>query len=100
RHAFEGLVDANALITSVAASQVISNVPAAVLLSEFTGDWRSLLVGVDVGGLGTPVASLASLIALRIYLHADGANFGTFMAVFAVVNTAFLAAMLALCAAI
>lgn len=100
RHAFEGLMNANALLTSVAASQVISNVPAAVLLSEFTGDWRSLLVGVDVGGLGTPVASLASLIALRIYLHADGANFGTFMVVFAAVNTAFLAAMLALCAAI
>ena len=96
RDLFEWLMRQNALLTSVAASQVISNVPAAVLLSEFTGDWQSLLLGVDIGGLGTPVASLASLIALRLYLHAEGAAIGKFMMTFAVVNVTFLALLLAL----
>lgn len=96
RDLFEWLMQQNALLTSVAASQVISNVPAAVLLSEFTGDWQSLLLGVDIGGLGTPVASLASLIALRLYLHAEGAAIGKFMMTFAVVNVTFLALLLAL----
>ncbi len=96
RAALEGLMDQSALAASIAASQVISNVPAAVLLSEFTADWRSLLLGVDIGGLGTPVASLASLIALRIYLHSEGAGIGRFLATFAVVNVAFLALLLGL----
>ena len=96
RELFEWLMSQNALATSLLASQVISNVPAAVLLSEFTGDWQSLLLGVDIGGLGTPIASLASLIALRIYLHADGARFGRFMVTFGVVNVAFLMLLLGL----
>jgi hypothetical protein len=61
---------------SLAASQVISNVPAALLLSGFTADARALLLGVDVGGLGTPIASLASLIALKLYSHSEHAQPG------------------------
>ena len=52
----------------VGISQVISNVPAAMLLSHATTDWRSLFYGVNLGGLGTVVASFANLIGLSLYL--------------------------------
>ena len=91
-----GLMDIHPLFTSVAASQVISNVPAAVLLAGFTDNWHSLLLGVDLGGLGTPIASLASLIAFRLYMHTPGAQAGAFMKEFAAANVAGLAAMLGL----
>lgn len=55
-------------ISSVLFSQVISNVPAAILLSEFTESWRPLLLGVNVGGMGTLIASLASIISYRLFL--------------------------------
>ena len=73
-------------MTAGLASQVISNVPAAVLLSGFTEDWRGLLVGTDVGGLGTPIASLASLISLKLYLRSHGSRPGSYLGLFLVVN--------------
>ena len=86
RSFLQTLLEKNTLLTSAAASQVISNVPAAVLLSGFTDSWRELLEGVNIGGLGTPIASLASLITLKIYLRSKNANAAKFMAVFTVVN--------------
>lgn len=80
-------------VTSLLASQVISNVPSAVLLSHFTGDWQALLLGVDIGGLGTPVASLASLIALRAFRMAPGSTSREFMVPFLKINAAFLACL-------
>lgn len=80
------LLDRSALLTSVATSQVISNVPAAVLLSGFTDRWRPLLQGVNIGGLGTPIASLASLITLKLYLRWPGANALKFLGVFTLAN--------------
>ena len=68
RGLLEDLTARSPLLSSAAVSQIISNVPAAVLLAPLTEDWRGLLLGVDVGGLGTPVASLASLISLKLYL--------------------------------
>lgn len=68
------LLSRSPLLCSAAASQVISNVPAAVLLSGLTEDWKGLLAGVDVGGLGTPVASLASLISMKFYLRSREAK--------------------------
>lgn len=60
----------NVYFTSIAASQVISNVPAAVLLAPFAnGDWRELLYGVNAGGCGTIIASLANLLGWRIYVR-------------------------------
>ena len=79
---------------SIFASQVISNVPAAVLLSAFTDSWRELLAGVNIGGLGTPIASLASLITLKLYLRWPVAKIGKFLAVFTVANVAGLALLL------
>ena len=72
--------------TALLASQVISNVPAALLLSGFTSQSRALLLGVDVGGLGTPIASLASLISLKLYSHSEHAHTGRYLLVFTAVN--------------
>ena len=73
-------------LTALLLSQVISNVPAALLLSGFTDNARELLLGVDVGGLGTPVASLASLIGLKLYSRSPGAKPGRFLGIFTAVN--------------
>ena len=90
----QNLLSRNALLTAVGASQVISNVPAAVLLSAFTDNWRELLAGVNIGGLGTPIASLASLITLKLYLRWPGAKIGRFMLVFLIANIAGLLILL------
>lgn len=90
----QDLLGRSTILTSVGASQVISNVPAAVLLSGFTDSWRDLLAGVNIGGLGTPIASLASLITLKLYLRWPGANVGKFMGVFTLANVAGLVILL------
>lgn len=91
----ESLLGKNALLTSVGASQVISNVPAAVLLSGFTDKWAELLAGVNIGGLGTPIASLASLITLKLYLRWPGAKIGKFLGLFTIANVIGLVVLLA-----
>lgn len=57
-------------VAGVAFSQVVSNVPAALLLAGFTDNWGDLLLGVSVGGLGTLIASMASVISYRLYVRA------------------------------
>ena len=97
----EGLTQAlawNAALVSGLASQVISNVPAALLLSGFTDDWRGLLLGTDIGGLGTPVASLASLISLKLYLRTQNANGDRYLLIFTLANVAGLL-LLGICGA-
>ena len=94
RSFLQNLLSRSTLLTAVGASQVISNVPAAVLLSAFTENWRELLAGVNIGGLGTPIASLASLITLKLYLRWPGAKIGKFMMVFLVANIAGLLILL------
>ena len=79
-------LEGNTALVSGLASQIISNVPAAVLFSGFTQDWRGLLIGTDIGGLGTPVASLASLISMRLYLRTPGAELGRYMRFFLAAN--------------
>ena len=91
----QALLSRSTLLTAVGTSQVISNVPAAVLLSGFTEQWRPLLEGVNIGGLGTPIASLASLITLKLYLRWHSARAGRFMAVFTLANLAGLVLLLA-----
>lgn len=61
------VIEGNELIVGILSSQVISNVPAAMLLSGFTTDYKTLLYGVNIGGLGTLIASMASLISYRLY---------------------------------
>ena len=93
RQALSVVVEDHTALTSGLISQVISNVPAAVLLSEFTADWKGLLIGTDVGGLGTPIASLASLISLKAYLRVPGAQPGRYLLVFTIANAAALAVL-------
>ena len=88
------------LLTSVGASQIISNVPAAVLLSGFTENWKELLSGVNIGGLGTPIASLASLITLKFYMKSEEAKPLHFLMIFTVANAVGLVVLLAFSALI
>lgn len=71
-------------------SQLISNVPAAILLSGFTSEVRPLLFGVNIGGLGTLIASLASVISYRFYAAETGAQKGRYMLIFTGYNVVFL----------
>ena len=75
----------------------LSNVPAALLLSGFTDNARALLLGTNVGGLGTPIASLASLISLKLYFRSEGARPGRFMAEFTAANVILLVLLSAFC---
>ena len=86
-------------LNSLLERSVISNVPAAVLLSGFTQDGQGLLVGTNLGGLGTLIASLASLISFRYYLRLEGAKPLRYLGVFTGLNLAGLAVLtsLALC---
>lgn len=82
----QNIVGSSPLLASLAASQIISNVPAAVLLRSFTENWQALLLGVNIGGLGTPIASLASLISFRFYAHTPEAKPGRYLAWFTLIN--------------
>lgn len=84
-------VNRREIAVSVAASQVISNVPAAVLLSTFTDEVKLLLIGTNIGGLGTPIASLASVISYKLYSASEDARGGRYMTMFLIYNLAFLA---------
>ncbi|MBQ3506569.1 MAG: citrate transporter [Clostridia bacterium] len=85
-----GLIAKNPLIVSAASCQIISNVPSAILLSQFTSDWRGLLVGVNIGGAGTLIASLASLITFREYTSKTHGQTGKYILWFSLFNFGFL----------
>lgn len=82
------------LLTSILASQVISNVPAAILLSGFTDNIPALVVGTNLGGLGTIIASMASLISFKYYGTTAGRRNAAYLGVFTLLNLVFLAALL------
>ena len=84
-------MDGREMLASAAVSQVISNVPAAVMLSGFTENSRALVLGTNLGGLGTVVASLASLISFRVYIETDNAKPLRYLGVFTLVNVLLLA---------
>ena len=88
------LLQSSTLLTAVGTSQIISNVPAAVVLSGFTDQWKQMLSGVNIGGLGTPIASLASLITIKFYMRWPGAKIGRFLGFFTVANVLSLAGLL------
>ena len=88
------LLQSNTLLTAVGTSQIISNVPAAVVLSGFTNQWQQLLTGVNIGGLGTPIASLASLITIKFYMRWPGSKILRFIGYFTAANVIALAILL------
>lgn len=91
REVLTQIMEQNTALASGVSSQIISNVPAAVLLSGFTTDWHGLLLGTNIGGLGIPIASLASLISMKAYLKSPGARLGRYLLVFTVANVVALA---------
>ena len=90
RNFFSGLLEKNALLVSVLSCQVISNVPSAILLSQFTVNYHDLLLGVNIGGVGTLISSLASLITFREYVKNNPGKTGKYIAIFSAFNFAFL----------
>lgn len=94
------LLKGRELLLGILSSQVISNVPAAILLSGFTKESQALLYGVNIGGLGTLIASLASVISFKIYGGAAGASKGRYLKCFTLYNIVFLAVLSAAAALI
>ena len=84
------VVQGRELLTGILTSQIISNVPAAILLSGFSNDFSALLTGVNLGGLGTLIASLASLISFKFFSREYPDRTGTFLKEFTIWNLAFL----------
>lgn len=87
---FSALLEKNTLLVSTLSCQCISNVPSAVLLSQFTGNYRDLLVGVNIGGVGTLISSLASLITYREYTLRNPSGGGKYLKLFSAFNFGFL----------
>lgn len=95
RDTLTGIVDRHTVLTAVLSSQVISNVPAAMLLSAFTGRGSDLVIGANLGGLGTLIASMASLITYKF--HAREKQPGDrYLLRFTIINLLFLAVLFGL----
>ena len=90
RQFFGALLDKNTLIFSTLSCQAISNVPSAILLSQFTGNYQDLLLGVNIGGAGTLIASLASLITFREYIKHNPKETLKYIGLFTIFNFAFV----------
>lgn len=96
RDFLSSIISGNELIVAVLASQVISNVPAALLLSGFSSQWSALIVGCNIGGLGTLIASMASLISYKSLAKEYPQSRGKYLLQFTVYNVAFLAVLIGL----
>ncbi|MDN0062026.1 SLC13 family permease [Mediterraneibacter glycyrrhizinilyticus] len=83
-------VQGRELLAGILTSQIISNVPAAILLSGFSSDYSALLTGVNLGGLGTLIASLASLISFKFFVKEYPDKKVAFLKVFTIWNLLFL----------
>ena len=90
RELFSWLMEKSTLLFSTLSCQVISNVPSAILLSQFTENYRDLLIGVNIGGVGTLIASLASLITFREYTNHAPEKSKSYILLFSAFNFAFL----------
>ena len=97
RSFFSSLLEINTLVVSAVSCQFISNVPTAVLLSQFTDNYKELLLGVNIGGVGTLISSLASLITFREYSKQDPGHTLRYILKFSAFNFAFLAILIAVC---
>lgn len=96
KEVLEELVEGREMLVGILASQCISNVPAALLLSRFTENSKGLLLGVNIGGLGTLIASMASLISYKIYAHNYNKTKGIYLMWFTFANLIFLAVLVLL----
>ena len=85
----KSIVNGNEVLVGIASSQIFSNVPAAILLSKFTENAHDLLIGVNLGGLGTLIASMASLISFK-FVAKEKINMCKYILIFTIVNIVFL----------
>ena len=92
---FSKMIIGNEVIWGVLASQVISNVPAAILLSGFSSNYEAIIVGINIGGLGTLIASMANLISYKILVREFNDFKSRYLIVFTVLNIALLLILLA-----
>lgn len=90
------LLTGREVLVSALLSQALSNVPAAILLSGFTDNFAALIQGVNIGGLGTIIASMASLISYKLYAARPDANAGKYMLTFTLYNVVGLVLLLGL----
>ena len=90
RELLQSIVEGNEVLTAIVSSQVISNVPAALLLSGFTENYQALIVGTNLGGLGTLIASMASLISYKFVAKEEGNRKGAYLLYFTIANICFL----------
>ena len=95
RELFSALLEKSTLAVSAISCQFISNVPSAILLAQFSDNYRELLMGVNIGGCGTIISSLASLITFREYCEHNPGGGAKYLGVFSLFNFSFLAIMLA-----
>ena len=94
RELFASLLAGREVYAAALVSQVISNVPAALLLSGFTDNAGALLIGTNLGGLGTLIASMASLISYKYIALSFPEKKGKYLGFFTAVNLLFLAVLL------
>lgn len=85
----QGIIIGNEVWVGVLSSQIFSNVPASILLSKFTDNGSALLIGVNIGGLGTLIASMASLISFK-FLQNENIKISRYIIVFTFMNLVFL----------
>ena len=97
RVVMEALLEKSTILFSALSCQFISNVPSAVLLSKFTTNYTDLLYGVNIGGCGTLIASLASLITFREYLSHNPGCAKKYIVLFSIMNFAFFGVLLTVC---
>lgn len=93
----DGLMDLmsrDPMLTTVMVSQFANNVPTTILLQPFTDDWAAVLVGADIGGFGTPIASMASIITLKLYLQEENSSVRRYFRIFIPINLAMLAVLI------
>ncbi len=90
----QSVSDGREFLIALIASQFISNVPATLMLSGFVSDYKELLIGVNVGGLGTLIASMASLISFKAYGNDYKEKRGKYIIAFTIVNVVFLVALI------
>ncbi len=100
REFFSALLEKNTLVVSAFSCQFISNVPSAVLLSQFTDNYKELLLGVNIGGVGTLISSLASLITFREYSKQAPGHTVRYILKFSAFNFAFLGILILVCSVI
>ena len=90
----KNLISIDPMLTTVLVSQFTSNVPSTILLQPFTDNWEAIVVGADIGGFGTPIASMVNIIAIKLYLSEEGTTIRGYLKPFIAINLLMLAVLI------